>query len=97
MQQPTILDRIRAVFAEFYGPATLIEVGNDTQIWEEVPARAAFPPRMMDAIDHLEFVMALEDEFHITIPDEIAQKFTTLSAAAAEIEAILAENLAESA
>lgn len=97
MHHTPILDRVRAVFAEFYGPSTLSEVGNDTQIWQEVPARAAFPPRMMDAIDHLEFMMALEEEFHVTISDESAEKCTTLAATAAQIDAILTQNRAETA
>jgi acyl carrier protein len=97
MQQTTILDRVRAVFAEFYGPSKLLQVGNDSEIWAEVPPRAAFPPRLMDAIDHLEFVMALEEEFHVTLPDEMVEKCTTLTATAAQIEAILARNLAKTA
>ena len=95
MQQTTILDRVRAVFAEFYGPSMLMELGNDTEVWAEVPPRAAFPPRLMDAIDHLEFIMALEDEFHVEISDEIAEKCTTLAATAAQIEAFLGRNLAK--
>lgn len=95
MQHTTILDRVRAVFAEFYGPSKLIELGNDAEIWAEVPPRAAFPPRLMDAIDHLEFIMALEEEFDIIFSDEMVEKCTTLTATAEQIEAIFGRNLAK--
>ena len=42
-----------------------------------------------DSLETVELVMALEDEFDIDIPDEQAQKITTLKEAIAHIEAHL--------
>ena len=39
-----------------------------------------------DSLETVELVMALEDEFDIDIPDEQAQKITTLKEAIAHIE-----------
>ena len=40
-----------------------------------------------DSLDTVELVMALEEEFDIEIPDEQAEKITTLKEAIAHIEA----------
>ena len=39
-----------------------------------------------DSLDTVELVMAFEEEFNIEIPDEIAEKITTIKDAIAHIE-----------
>jgi acyl carrier protein len=43
----------------------------------------------LDSLDHLEFVMALEDEFDVEIGEAGAAKITTLDDAVAAVEKIL--------
>ena len=45
-----------------------------------------------DSLDTVELVMALEEELEIDIPDEEAQKLTTVGAAVAYVEAKQAES-----
>lgn len=40
-----------------------------------------------DSLDTVELVMAFEEEFEITIPDDIAEKITTVKIAIEHIEA----------
>ena len=40
-----------------------------------------------DSLDQVELIMALEDEYDITIPDEDAQKILTITDAGSYIEA----------
>ncbi len=40
-----------------------------------------------DSLDQVELIMALEDEYDITIPDEDAQKILTITDAVSYIEA----------
>jgi acyl carrier protein len=40
-----------------------------------------------DSLDNVELVMALEDEFEVEIPDDEAEKITTLKEAIAYVEA----------
>ncbi len=46
-----------------------------------------------DSLETVELVMALEDAFNIDIPDEQAQKITTLKEAIAHIEAHLQDKI----
>lgn len=48
-----------------------------------------------DSLETVELVMALEDEFDIDIPDDQAQKITTLKEAIAHIEAHINDKIAE--
>lgn len=47
-----------------------------------------------DSLETVELVMALEDEFDIDIPDDQAQKITTLKEAIAHIEAHINDKIA---
>ncbi len=44
-----------------------------------------------DSLDNVELVMALEEEFEIEIPDEVAEKITTVQEAIDHISNHLAE------
>ncbi len=49
---------------------------------EEVKPEASFIEDLgADSLDTVELVMALEEEFHIEIPDEEAEKITTVQSA----------------
>lgn len=55
---------------------------------EEVVAQASFIEDLgADSLDTVELVMALEEEFGTEIPDEDAEKITTVKAAIDYIEA----------
>ena len=57
---------------------------------EEVTTESAFVNDLgADSLDTVELVMALEEEFETEIPDEEAEKITTVQQAIAYIEANL--------
>ena len=57
---------------------------------EEVTPEASFVEDLgADSLDTVELVMALEEEFETEIPDEEAEKITTVQQAIAYIEANL--------
>ena len=57
---------------------------------EEVSSDASFVEDLgADSLDTVELVMALEEEFETEIPDEEAEKITTVQQAIAYIEANL--------
>ena len=57
---------------------------------EEVTTESSFVNDLgADALDTVELVMALEEEFETEIPDEEAEKITTVQQAIAYIEANL--------
>ncbi len=63
-----IEDKVRAIIAEQLGVKP-----------EEVPPQASFIDDLgADSLDTVELVMALEEEFGIEIPDEDAEKMTTV-------------------
>ena len=63
-----INDRVRAIIAEQLG-VKLEEVTDSASFIEDLGA---------DSLDTVELVMALEEEFGIEIPDEDAEKMTTV-------------------
>lgn len=48
---------------------------------EEVTPETAFGDLNADSLDIVELIMALEEEFDLEIPDEEAEKLTTVQAA----------------
>ena len=66
-----IEDRVRKIVAEQLGVTE-----------EEVKAEASFVDDLgADSLDTVELVMALEEEFETEIPDEEAEKITTVQLA----------------
>ena len=71
MERDELLKKIRAIVAD------KLSIGED-QITEE----ASFIDDLgADSLDTVELVMALEDEFDLDIPDEDAEKMTTVGKA----------------
>ncbi|WMY97707.1 MAG: acyl carrier protein [Arsenophonus sp.] len=67
----TIEERVKKITSEQLGVAKE-EVGNNASFVEDLGA---------DSLDTVELVMALEEEFNIEIPDEEAEKITTVQSA----------------
>ncbi|WP_258361079.1 acyl carrier protein [Moorella sulfitireducens (nom. illeg.)] len=70
-----IFERIRAIVAEQLG------VEED-----EITMETSFDDLNADSLDIVELIMALEEEFDLEIPDEDAEKLTTVGAAVAYIK-----------
>ena len=71
-----VSDRVKAIIAEQLG-VKLEEVTDTASFIEDLGA---------DSLDTVELVMALEEEFGIEIPDEDAEKMTTVGDAVRYIE-----------
>ncbi|AIS16005.1 Acyl carrier protein [Pseudomonas sp. MM227] len=67
----TIEERVKKIVAEQLG-VKAEEVNNTSSFVEDLGA---------DSLDTVELVMALEEEFETEIPDEEAEKITTVQAA----------------
>jgi acyl carrier protein len=59
--------RVKQIIADQLGVTT--EIGNDASFVDDLGA---------DSLDTVELVMALEEEFECEIPDEEAEKITTV-------------------
>jgi len=71
-----VTDRVKTIIAEQLGVKP-----------EEVTPQASFVDDLgADSLDTVELVMALEEEFGIEIPDEDAEKMTTVGEAIKYIE-----------
>ena len=66
-----IEDRVKKIVAEQLGVAE-DEVSNESSFVDDLGA---------DSLDTVELVMALEEEFDTEIPDDEAEKITTVQAA----------------
>lgn len=66
----SIFDKIKAIVVE--------QLGVDE---DEVTMETSFEDLNADSLDVVELIMALEEEFDIEIPDEDAEKLTTVGAA----------------
>ncbi len=64
----SVEDQVRAIIAEQLGVKT-DEIKNDASFVDDLGA---------DSLDTVELVMALEEEFETEIPDEDAEKITTV-------------------
>ena len=71
MKKEEILTKVKAVVAE------KLNVGED-----QVTPEAKFVEDLgADSLDQVELIMALEDEFELKIPEEEAEKLTTVGSA----------------
>ena len=66
-----IEQRVKKIVAEQLGVAEA-DIKNESSFVDDLGA---------DSLDTVELVMALEDEFEMEIPDEQAEKFTTVQQA----------------
>lgn len=73
---PAVSDKVRSIIAEQLG-VKLEEVTEEATFVDDLGA---------DSLDTVELVMALEEEFKIEIPDEDAEKMTTVGQAVKYIE-----------
>ena len=64
----SVEDQVRAIIAEQLG-VKADEINNDASFVDDLGA---------DSLDTVELVMALEEEFETEIPDEDAEKITTV-------------------
>ncbi len=71
-----IVEKIKQIIAEQLG-VKLEEIKPESSFVDDLGA---------DSLDTVELVMALEEEFNIEIPDEDAEKMTTVSDAIKYIE-----------
>jgi len=76
----TIEERVKKIVAEQLG-VKLDEVTNEASFVDDLGA---------DSLDTVELVMALEEEFECEIPDEEAEKLTTVGQVVDYIKANLA-------
>ena len=76
MTYEQITEKVKAIIVE--------QLGVDE---EEVTLKASFTDDLgADSLDNVELVMALEEEFDVEIPDEEAEKITTVQDAVKYIE-----------
>jgi acyl carrier protein len=75
----TVEERVKKIVAEQLG-LKVEDIKNEASFVDDLGA---------DSLDTVELVMALEEEFEIEIPDEEAEKITTIQEAINHIDAYL--------
>jgi acyl carrier protein len=74
----TIEERVKKIVKEQLGVDEKVEIANSASFIDDLGA---------DSLDTVELVMALEEEFDIEIPDDSAEKITTVQEAIDYIKA----------
>ena len=74
-EETSVLESVVEIIATHFG-VDRSEITSGTKFKEDLNA---------DSLDTVEIVMSLEEEFEITIPDEEAEKITTVGGAVAYI------------
>ena len=64
-----IFERVREIIAEQLSVDEIEEITMDTSLTKDLEA---------DSLDAVEIIMALEEEYEIEIPDEVAEEFKTV-------------------
>ena len=64
-----IFERVREIIAEQLSVDDIEEITMDTSLTKDLEA---------DSLDAVEIIMALEEEYDIEIPDEVAEEFKTV-------------------
>ena len=67
----SVEDRVKKIVSDQLG-TSLVEVNSDSSFVDDLGA---------DSLDTVELVMALEEEFDLEIPDEDAEKISTVNEA----------------
>ena len=64
-----IFERVREIIAEQLSVDDIEEITMETSLTKDLEA---------DSLDAVEIIMALEEEYDIEIPDEVAEEFKTV-------------------
>ena len=64
-----VFEKVRNIIADQLGIDDVNSITMETSLMKDLEA---------DSLDAVEIMMALEDEYGITIPDEDAEKFTNI-------------------
>ena len=73
-----IFDKVKEIIADQLGVDNIDSITETTSLMKDLEA---------DSLDAVEIMMALEDEFGITVPDEDAEKFQNIGEIAEYIKA----------
>lgn len=105
MSEPTTRERIRKLMEEHFGPATTQGLADSDKPWKEAAERAAARRAAgesnagvtgeLDSLDKVEFIMALEEEFDVEIPDSWAAMMESIDDMASFIDTTLASKNAD--
>ena len=72
-----VAEKVKKIIAEHLGIDDMGKITEDAKFIDDLGA---------DSLDTVELVMAFEEEFNIEIPDDIAEKITTIKEAIEHIE-----------
>ena len=64
-----VFDKIKSIIVEQLG-VDEAQVALETHLMKDLEA---------DSLDAVEIIMAIEDEFEVEIPDEVAESFTSIA------------------
>lgn len=86
MDKPSIRERVEDVFAERLGVDALEKFKDDPEPFESAHSAGPGGTVLLDSLDRIEFIMAIEEEFGIEISDADANGLTSLPAMVAYLE-----------